>query len=605
MKFKLASSEMSTASSTVLKAELSTLANERNTLKQELDTRNRLYDDVCEEHTELKIRFDNQLKISNRRENEVKQLNSELELLNLNIQQFKNDEIAQQSPDVTQKDHDWEKEVTDLKEQLGKLSMEKDVLAQQYQQYILRLNVQLRSMSSQVELLAGEKRNIEATSLLNVERIAELESIITNLQKPNEVCQSNATSTLESEVRPEKVEPLAQLRSNTEFDALQKKIADMTNDNDQLAKLVLEKESRIQELDIRVDRIQNELDLVSSSNNDTMEREKLLQAMQNDKTAASRAIAQNRQLKMQLEELEKAFIQLSNDKLTLTEQSQTALSQNKEYRDKINHIEPELIRLREQVSGLLEQGDAIIYWRQELEEAHERIEALTHQNSEMKKRVIWNLSQSPRKNTRKHHQDNGRSSSPESDEDDLDWVPSEELEKLRFHYSQLEQQLKRTVTTVTSLTEEKQNLEHLVLQLQSETETIGEYVSLYQVQRGLLRRRAQQLTSERLALQERTEKLIRLLPQIAPQLEKLPQWSRLVHDGTSSSIGNDEPEETQEGAAAGVVDVLIEICSPSEEVCTNEMHVNGSDALHLDENLRAPHENFHPCQVCSGRLMTV
>ena len=32
--------------------------------------------------------------------------------------------------------------------------------------------------------------------------------------------------------------------------------------------------------------------------------------MQNDKTAASRAIAQNRQLKMQLEELEKAFIQL-------------------------------------------------------------------------------------------------------------------------------------------------------------------------------------------------------------------------------------------------------------------------------------------------------
>lgn len=32
--------------------------------------------------------------------------------------------------------------------------------------------------------------------------------------------------------------------------------------------------------------------------------------MQNDKVAASRAIAQNRQLKIQLEELEKAFIQL-------------------------------------------------------------------------------------------------------------------------------------------------------------------------------------------------------------------------------------------------------------------------------------------------------
>ena len=66
---------------------------------------------------------------------------------------------------------------------------------------------------------------------------------------------------------------------------------------------------------------------------------------------------------------------------------------------------------------------------------------------------------------------------------------------------------------------------------------IGEYVSLYQVQRGLLRRRAQQLTSERLALKERTEKLIRLLPQLAPQLEKLPQWNRLAHDGVPASTG--------------------------------------------------------------------
>ena len=64
----------------------------------------------------------------------------------------------------------------------------------------------------------------------------------------------------------------------------------------------------------------------------------------------------------------------------------------------------------------------------------------------------------------------------------------------------------------------KQKLDHLVLQLQSETETIGEWQlleslfsdftwfnmiprwirqSLYQMQRGLLSRRAEQLTAER------------------------------------------------------------------------------------------------------------
>lgn len=45
---------------------------------------------------------------------------------------------------------------------------------------------------------------------------------------------------------------------------------------------------------------------------------------------------------------------------------------------------------------------------------------------------------------------------------------------LLFHYEQLEQQLKRSTATVAALTEEKQKLDHLVLQLQSETETIGE-----------------------------------------------------------------------------------------------------------------------------------
>lgn len=87
MKVKLANSDMSTANVMVLKAELSTLAEERNTLKQELENRNHLYDDVCEEHTELKIRFENQMKMLNQKENTVKELSSELELLNLNMQQ--------------------------------------------------------------------------------------------------------------------------------------------------------------------------------------------------------------------------------------------------------------------------------------------------------------------------------------------------------------------------------------------------------------------------------------------------------------------------------------------------------------------------------------
>lgn len=46
---------------------------------------------------------------------------------------------------------------------------------------------------------------------------------------------------------------------------------------------------------------------------------------------------------------------------------------------------------------------------------------------------------------------------------------------------QLEQRFKQTMERVAELTEEKQKLEHLVLQLQSETETIGTSIQRVQV----------------------------------------------------------------------------------------------------------------------------
>lgn len=87
------------------------------------------------------------------------------------------------------------------------------------------------------------------------------------------------------------------------------------------------------------------------------------------------------------------------------------------------------------MNQLARQRDATIYWKQELEEAHvscslypfslvlktcyfqERIQALTHQNSELRKRVVWNLSQNPTRNGRKqtHDEENGEGLRSHSD----------------------------------------------------------------------------------------------------------------------------------------------------------------------------------------------
>lgn len=61
-----------------------------------------------------------------------------------------------------------------------------------------------------------------------------------------------------------------------------------------------EREVRIQELE-RV---------LSDLQNAKVDKEKLLEVMQSDKVAASRAVAQNKELKKQLEELQNGFVKL-------------------------------------------------------------------------------------------------------------------------------------------------------------------------------------------------------------------------------------------------------------------------------------------------------
>lgn len=84
---------------------------------------------------------------------------------------------------------------------------------------------------------------------------------------------------------------------------------------------------------------------------------------------------------------------------------------------------------------------------------------------------------------------------------------------------QLEHKFTRTMEELASLNDEKQRLEHLVLQLQGETETIGEYVALYQRQRSLLAQRSAARAAQLRHLQER-------LADLAVALEDSPTESQ-------------------------------------------------------------------------------
>jgi len=65
-------------------------------------------------------------------------------------------------------------------------------------------------------------------------------------------------------------------------------------------RLIIEKEERITQLEIAVERAAEA----------TVDKDRLLEVMQGDKTALSRAVAQNKELKNQLAELQNSFVKM-------------------------------------------------------------------------------------------------------------------------------------------------------------------------------------------------------------------------------------------------------------------------------------------------------
>ena len=132
---------------------------------------------------------------------------------------------------------------------------------------------------------------------------------------------------------------------------------------------------------------------------------------------------------------------------------------------------------------------------------------------------------------------------------------------------------------------------------------------MYQVQRGLLRRRAEQLALERRTLRERIDKLIRLLPGVAPHLKQLPQWSQLDSEQSASreSPFDNKQEPVSLDFDSDVIQVLLEISSDNVDsaVEVQPNHPAHIDPFQSDDTSHTIHENFHPCQLCSGRLITV
>lgn len=204
----------------------------------------------------------------------------------------------------------------------------------------------------------------------------------------------------------------------------------------------------------------------------------------------------------------------------------------------------------------------------------------------------------------------------------------------------LQDRFRRTMNEIADLTEEKQRLEHLVMQLQSETETIGEYIALYQTQRRLLKQRElekdiqlHRIASDRAEMKEKLRQLNTLVELLLMQkgftnaqqiMEKLKATNGPVHDEdvAPAEAQPDAPEAPPEvteikPAENGVAEShddpihaeqMESLAKSTDSRETAEKIINLLTEIkekNLNQDYISVPNSIHHCPCCSGKLEIV
>lgn len=145
----------------------------------------------------------------------------------------------------------------------------------------------------------------------------------------------------------------------------------------------------------------------------------------------------------------------------------------------------------------------------------------------------------------------------------------------------LQERFLNIMDEVANLSDEKHRLEHIILQLQNETDTICEYVALYQQQRSLLKKREEERSNQLKIFQAECDKLKRHLEELSDLLLRL---------AADKQLASFLKEETRHNDLARVKELLqkLQNCSLINPKFKN-----------LDLNV------FYPCSCCSGQLIDI
>ncbi|XP_050294913.1 golgin subfamily A member 2 [Anthonomus grandis grandis] len=633
------------------KAKMETLEGEYGSalqnLRQEYQVLKEQRDELAQDLIEVREKLKNTMEENVQLQQQLKEITGKFSLAEVKIQQLSSGGVGtvdSQVEQLTQQKFALEGDIANLNQMLKSVIKERDESTIQFQQYAQQLNAQISNLSSKQEELQQENENLRVQEQNRIKHIGDLERQLQSLQtdQVNYISRGVSNVDLKNEVESfrEKCEQLQ---------------AQKTQAEENYTKVSNEKDLLLKELEAKTDSISQLESMIEQLKGNQPDSVKLLATMESDKVAASMAIQQNRELKQQLEGMQEVVMKMDNDKVVLTENLKAQQQTNKDLMEKLQKTEltlqsladaieikdKELIHLRDNSEELnrrvVEQelmedrlrhyeapGNSSEYLQRELFNAKETIDKLRNELDQLKKTA-------EEKND--FTKQNGNLEETISKEGDDATVKTEEAIKENVMHNEkqqnvdagadknmlnqenvmkcLEEKVKRTMQEIADLTDEKQRLEHIVLQLQGETETIGEYVALYQHQRMVLKQKAlekdqqlKQLANDREQIKIKLDRLNALIKRLVTEKGTVPPELLEHHAGLSNDNLCAEHTKMSEDLSKMAQSNVIEPDDPgkgdkvAEEIITLLSEIKSS-------NLVQPDENYHHCRWCSGQLMTV
>eukprot|EP00057_Strongylocentrotus_purpuratus_P032325 XP_787251.3 PREDICTED: golgin subfamily A member 2 [Strongylocentrotus purpuratus] len=539
-------------SSTQLTKTSKELDKERDSLKLDVYKLRKSKDELSQQNSELSSQLRAKSTENEQLGQVLGQLQERLNLAELQVQQLTAQTGQSQDTQLTISRLQEEKADTDRKlaqymQSVEQLTAERQNLHQQYQQHSLQYQDHIQQITAQNESFTKEKIHL-------LSRQEELQHQI-NVLEENQAEQMKDDVSVSSVSQEEVIRLEQRLAAMAEEkEAIHSQYQVVVADNANLSRLHEEKEDEVEELGRVLSRFKEE----------SVDKGSLLEGIQSDKATISRAMAQNKQLKIQLEELQTAFVKMSQDNMELTTELQSEQHVGSELGSRLGQQESELEETRSKLEGTereLENAKTQTYelnkqvmqhatladraqhfeaqggvnesLRTDLKQAQDQLQSLSSENSQLRVRIANLESYQPSSSDetdgegqkmRKEDMVDSLSAAIRQLEMERDHLRQalddqqeeykhllKETDQLRFNsggssraQSPVTQEAYETLELAMEKLQEKfvyemrvraelddriQELEHVNLQLAGETETIGEYITLYHNQRDIMKRR--------------------------------------------------------------------------------------------------------------------